>query len=190
MTRHLVVEIPIALLALEQRFAQPRRWCAPEHGLQAPQDVGDVLRLPNLDRVNVLCNHARRGRTTDRCDVQNRTVVDGVELRRQLILVAVLLQIAVELEGLEKSMTLGGNLVDRKILGPSEMRIHALQILGGESDFHTSCSWLCVNEPQPAFPPHGLPPANASSPVWRRGDCRETCCRFRTETRACRDIRP
>src|ERR1019366_4953153 len=105
-------------------------------------------------------------------------------------LVAVLLEIAVELDGFEKSMTLGGDLVDGKILGPTEVRIHALQVLCGEGDFHSFCSWLCINEPQPAFPLHGRSPASASSRVWFRGGGREKCCRSRIETRACRGTPP
>src|SRR5208282_5207933 len=60
-------------------------------------------------------------------------------------LVAVLLQVTVELHRLEQAVTFRRNLVDRNILGPAKMRIDTLEVLGGKRDFHACYSLSCLS---------------------------------------------
>ena len=86
--------------------------------------------------MDVVGDDARRAGATDRGDIEDRAILDRLDLRRQLVLVAVLLEIAVELDGLDEAIALGIEIVDRDVLGPAEMGIDAFQILGSECDFY------------------------------------------------------
>ena len=70
--------------------------------------------------------------------------MDRLDLGGELALVAVLLEVALELEDLDELALLVGKLIDRDVLGPAEMRVHALQVLGCKGDFHCAGPFLCL----------------------------------------------
>ena len=77
-------------------------------------------------------------------DVEDGAILDRLDLGRELVFVAVLFQFALELEDLDELALLVGKLIDRDVLGPPEMRVHALQVLGCKSDFHCAGPFLCL----------------------------------------------
>ena len=105
-----------------------------------------VFGLIDLHRMDVVRHHPRRAGAADGGDVEDGAVLDRLDLRRELVLVAVFLEIAVELNGFEEAVPLRTDLIDRDILRPAEMGVDAFEVLGSECDFHgISCSGSAVN---------------------------------------------
>ncbi len=62
--------------------------------------------------------------------------MDGLEFGRQLVLVAIFLQRVTEVEALHELVALGRDLIHHDVLGPTEVRIDALLVLGGKGNLH------------------------------------------------------
>src|SRR6516164_4143723 len=122
----LVLQIEIPLFAFHHRLAQPWRRVALQNCNQLVEKHGDLLGLVDFDGMNAGGDHACSARASDSRDIQDRHVLDCLDLRKELVLVAVLFEIAFELEDLHKAVALRRDLVNRDIFGPTEMRIHAL----------------------------------------------------------------
>src|SRR6266545_6149360 len=86
--------------------------------------------------MDVIRHHPRRAGAANGGDIENRAILDRVDLRGELIFVAVFLEISLELNGFEEAVPLRADLIDRNVLRPAEVSVDTLQILGRECDFH------------------------------------------------------
>ena len=66
------------------------------------------------------------------------------DLGGELVFVAILLEIALELEHFHEAVAFRSDLIDGDILGPAKMGVHPLQVLGCEGDFHAAGPFFCV----------------------------------------------
>src|SRR5512135_3080241 len=103
----LLIEIERLFLALVQGLAQPGRRRALQHLLQLLQQLPNRGAFDRLHRVDLGRHYPRRRRAADGRHVNDSAVADGIDLRQQLVLVAVLLEIAVELDCLDELVSLG-----------------------------------------------------------------------------------
>ena len=88
------IRVPVPFSSL----AQPRRRRTVQTRPATCARRSRSPRVGDLDRMDILGHHARRARTADGGDIENRAILDRIDLRRQLVLVAVFLQIAVKLK--------------------------------------------------------------------------------------------
>src|SRR5208337_2068028 len=86
--------------------------------------------------MDVVCHHPGCTRSANGGDIKNGAILDRVDLRCKFVLVAILLEVAIKLDGLKELMSFRADLIDRNIFGPAKVRINALQILGCKCDFH------------------------------------------------------
>src|ERR1019366_2588194 len=136
---HLFFEIETALLTFQERLTQPWRRHAIQYLLELVKEVRDLLRLIDFHGMDVLRDDPRRTRAADCSDIEDRTILDGVELRPELVLIAIFLEVPRD-KGLEKFVAVLGEVIDSDVFRPSEVGVYPLHILCCECDFHNASS--------------------------------------------------
>src|SRR5208337_1238589 len=96
------IKIEGSFFAFRKGFAQPRRRRALENVLQLRQQLRDIFGLVDFHRMDVVRDYPRRTRSADRSDIENSAILDRLDLGSELVLIAVFLEIAIELNGFEE----------------------------------------------------------------------------------------
>src|SRR5208282_6346002 len=100
--------------------------------------------------MDFLRDHTRRARTANCGDIEDRAILDCLDLGREFVLVTIFLKIAIELNRLDEAVSFRRYFIDGEIFCPAEMRIDALAVLGSECNFHASDSFSKIKQFQAA----------------------------------------